>query len=82
MEVLYEGLDLIYFKVYHLGTHFDIIQPAHQSLILIGKQILLRRVICHNVYYFVENLLSTLGSMTDHESTTLMLFSFVAQLTK
>ena len=76
MEVLYAGLDFVYFKVYHLETHFDIIWPAHQSLILIGKQILLRRVICHNVYYFVENLLSTLGSMTDHESTTLMLFSY------
>ena len=32
------------------------------------------------VYYFVENLLSKLRTMTDHESTISMLFSFIAEL--
>ena len=34
------------------------------------------------MYYFVENLLSTLRFMTDYENTVLMLFFFVAELTK
>ena len=34
------------------------------------------------VYYLVENLLSTLRYMTDDESTILMLFFFLAELTK